>query len=87
MEVYMNNKIKKLISEIQKTKKKISEQQIKLRELESQKTELENIEIVELVRSTKMNTSELSRFLKAYQEKNDMPFTMQNKEENQHEEK
>lgn len=62
--------------EIDKTKQKISEQQTKLRELEHQKTEIENTEIVELVRSMKMNTSELSIFLKAYREKTDAPILM-----------
>jgi hypothetical protein len=62
--------------EIDKTKQKISEQQTKLRELEHQKTEIENTEIVELVRSMKMNTSELSTFLKAYREKTDAPILM-----------
>ena len=62
--------------EIDKIKQKISEQQTRLRELEQQKTEIENTEIVELVRSMKMNTSELSTFLKAYREKTDAPILM-----------
>ncbi len=70
------NKLTKLQMEIDKTKQKISEQQTKLRELEHQKTEIENTEIVELVRSMKMNTSELSTFLKAYREKTDAPIFM-----------
>lgn len=70
------NKLTKLQMEIDKTKQKISEQQTKLRELEHQKTEIENTEIVELVRSMKMNTSELSTFLKAYREKTDVPILM-----------
>lgn len=53
------NKLTKLQMEIDKIKQKISEQQKRLRELEQQKTEIENTEIVELVRSMKMNTSEL----------------------------
>ena len=72
----MNNKLNKLQMEIDKIKQKISEQQTKLRELEHQKTEIENTEIVELVRSMKMNTSELSTFLKAYREKTDAPILM-----------
>ena len=72
----MNNKLTKLQMEIDKMKQKISEQQTKLRELEHQKTEIENTEIVELVRSMKMNTSELSTFLKAYREKTDAPILM-----------
>ena len=82
----MNNKLTKLQMEIEKTKQKISEQQTKLRELEHQKTEIENTEIVELVRSMKMNTSELSTFLKAYREKNDAPILMpETQEDNDHE--
>ena len=70
------NKLTKLQMEIDKIKQKISEQQTRLRELEQQKTEIENTEIVELVRSMKMNTSELSTFLKAYREKTDAPILM-----------
>ena len=82
----MNNKLTKLQMEIDKIKQKISEQQTKLRELEQQKTEIENTEIVELVRSMKMNTSELSTFLKAYREKTDAPILMPKmQEDNAHE--
>ena len=81
----MNKKREKVILEITKTKEKIAELQEKLRELEQQKTELENTEIVALVRSTKMNTSELSTFLKAYRE-NDASFFIQKQEEITHEE-
>ena len=70
------NKLTKLQMEIDKIKQKISEQQTRLRELEQQKTEIENTEIVELVRNMKMNTSELSTFLKAYREKTDAPILM-----------
>ena len=80
------NKLTKLQMEIDKIKQKISEQQTKLRELEQQKTEIENTEIVELVRSMKMNTSELSTFLKAYRGKNDAPILMpETQEDNDHE--
>ncbi len=82
----MNNKLTKLQMEIDKIKQKISEQQTKLRELEQQKTEIENTEIVELVRSMKMNTSELSTFLKAYRGKNDAPILMpETQEDTDHE--
>ena len=82
----MNNKLNKLQMEIDKIKQKISEQQTRLRELEQQKTEIENTEIVELVRSMKMNTSELSTFLKAYRGKNDAPILMpETQEDNDHE--
>ena len=82
----MNNKLTKLQMEIDKIKQKISEQQTKLRELEHQKTEIENTEIVELVRSMKMNTSELSTFLKAYRGKNDAPILMPTTQEDNHHE-
>ena len=70
------NKLTKLQMEIDKIKQKISEQQTRRRALEQHKTEIENTEIVELVRSMKMNTSELSTFLKAYREKTDAPILM-----------
>ena len=82
----MNNKLNKLQMEIDKIKQKITEQQAKLRELEQQKTEIENTEIVELVRSMKLNTGELSTFLKAYREKNDAPILMPTTQEDNHHE-
>ena len=82
----MNTKLTKLQMEIDKIKLKITEHQSKLRELEQQKTEIENTEIVELVRSLKMNTSELSSFLKAYREKSDAPILQPTtQEDNEHE--
>lgn len=81
----MSKKKEKVILEITKTKEKIADLQDKLRELERQKTELENTEIVELVRGTKMNTTELATFLKAYREKNDTSFIMSKEEENNNE--
>ncbi|MFV0503052.1 MAG: DUF4315 family protein [Lachnospirales bacterium] len=82
----MSKKREKVILEIEKTKEKIAELQEKLRELEQQKTEIENTEIVALVRSTKMNTTELSEFLKAYREKNGASFFNQKQEETTYEE-
>ena len=82
----MSKKKQKVILDIKKTKEKISELQSKLRQLENQKTELENTEIVELVRGTKMNTSELAIFLKTYREKGDASFIMEKEEERNHEE-
>ncbi|MEG0944048.1 MAG: DUF4315 family protein [Angelakisella sp.] len=82
----MNSKLKKLLLEIDKTKEKLSVQQAKLRELERQRTELENTEMVELIRSTKMNTEELSTFLKAFREKSETPIIMPKQEEQSHEE-
>ena len=83
----MSKKKQKVILEISKTKEKISGLQDKLKELERQKTEIENTEIVELVRSTKMNTSELAIFLKAHREKSDASFIIQKQEEMNDEEK
>ena len=60
-----------------------TERDITIRVFEGKK---ENTEIVALVRSTKMNTSELSAFLKAYREKNDTSFFNQKQEEINHEE-
>ena len=81
----MNTKLSKLQMEIDKIKLKITEHQSKLRELEQQKTEIENTEIVELVRSLKMNISELSSFLKAYREKSDAPILLPTtQEDNEH---
>ena len=82
----MSKKREKILLEISKTKEKIAELQEKLRELEQQKMGIENTEIVALVRSTKMNTIELSEFLKAYREKNDASFFNQKQEEINHEE-
>ena len=82
----MSKKRERLLLDISKTKEKIVELQEKLHELEQQKTELENTEIVALVRSTKMNTSELSAFLKAYRENNDTSFLNQKQEGINHEE-
>ncbi|MGE4214437.1 MAG: DUF4315 family protein [Anaerotignaceae bacterium] len=83
----MSSKMNKLLLEIEKTKGKVSEYQMRLRELERQKTELENTEIVELIRSTKMNTSQLATFLEAFREKDEAPFLMSKQEEIEHEEK
>ena len=81
----MSKKKQKVISDIKKTKEKISDLQSNLRQLENQKTELENTEIVELVRGTKMNTSELAIFLKVYREKGDASFILEKEEERSHE--
>lgn len=81
----MNKKLSKILAEIEKTREKLSEQQEKLRELERQRTELENTEMVALIRSTKMNTEELSTFLKAFREKSEVPIFMLTQEE-QHDE-
>ena len=61
----MNQKIQKIISEIEKAKGKIATQQARLRELEQQKTELENTEIVGMVRSLEVTPEELATIIQA----------------------
>ena len=56
----------KIRKDIEKTKEKISELQKKLRSLEAQLVEEENLEIVRLVKAVKMDSKELTVFLKAY---------------------
>ncbi|ODR33132.1 DUF4315 family protein [Eisenbergiella tayi] len=56
----------KIRSDIEKTKAKIAEQQKRLRELEQKIVEEENLEIVRMVKAVKLDSSELSTFVKAY---------------------
>ena len=56
----------KIRKDIEKTKEKISELQKKLRSLEAQLVEEENLEIVRMVKAVKMDSTELTMFLKAY---------------------
>ena len=56
----------KIRKDIKKTKEKISELQKKLRSLESQLVEEENLEIVRMVKAVKMDSKELTMFLRAY---------------------
>lgn len=56
----------KIRKDIEKTKEKISELQKKLRSLETQLVEEENLEIVRMVKAVKMDSKELTMFLKAY---------------------
>lgn len=58
--------IDKIRSDIEKTKVKIAEQQKRLRELEQKVAEEENLEIVRMVKSVRLDNKELSVFLKAY---------------------
>ena len=55
----------KIRKDIEKTKEKISELQKKLRSLEAQLVE-ENLEIVRMVKAVKMDSKELTMFLRAY---------------------
>lgn len=56
----------KIRTDIEKTKVRIAEQQKKLRELEQKIVEEENLEIVKMVKAVRMDSKELSAFLKAY---------------------
>ena len=56
----------KIRKDIEKTKAKISELQKKLRSLEAQLVEEENLEIVRMVKAVKMDSKELTMFLRAY---------------------
>ena len=62
----MNQKIQRVVSEIEKTRAKIGELQDRLPVLEKQKTELENIEIITAVRSANVPPAELTEFIRAY---------------------
>jgi len=66
MEVFLMAAIDKIRSNIEKTKVKIAEQQKRLRELEQKVAEEENLEIVRMVKSVRLDNKELSVFLKAY---------------------
>lgn len=83
----MNNKLQKVIAEIEKVKAKISAQQIHLKELEQQKTELENIEIVGMVRGLDVAPEELAAFIKAFRSSTagTPDFMEKEDEENEHE--
>ena len=56
----------KIRKDIEKTKEKISELQKKLRSLEAQLVKEENLEIVRMVKAVKMDSKELTMFLRAY---------------------
>lgn len=56
----------KIRKDIEKTKEKISELQKKLRSLEAQLVEEENLKIVRMVKAVKMDSKELTMFLRAY---------------------
>ena len=61
----MNQKIQKIVTEIEKVKSKIATQQARLREVEQQKTELENTEIVGMVRGLEVTPEELANIIQA----------------------
>ena len=57
------NKMERIDKEMQKTREKITEYQNKLKELAAQKTETENLQIIQLVRSMRVTTQELTAML------------------------
>ena len=75
----MNQKIQKIVTEIEKVKGKIATQQARLRELEQQKTELENTEIVGMVRGLEVTPEELASIIQAI--RSGLPVATQNPEE------
>ena len=80
----MNQKIQKILTEIEKIKGKITTQQARLRELEQQKTELENTEIVGMVRGLEVTPEELASIIQAIRNGNNpggLPVATQNPEE------
>jgi hypothetical protein len=62
----LNQKVKKIIGEIDKTKAKIVDYQGRLRELERQKTELENADIVAMARSIDMPPDQFAEAISAF---------------------
>ena len=62
----MNQKIQRVVNEIERTRAKITELQARLPVLEKQKTDLENIEIITAVRSANVPPAELTEFIRAY---------------------
>ncbi len=63
-------KSEKIAKNIEKLKEKMLELQIQLEDLEKQKTQAENEEIVQAVRSIKVQPEELKYVLKAIQDMN-----------------
>lgn len=57
------NKMERIDKEMQKTREKITEYQNRLKELAAQKTETENLQIIQLVRSMRVTTQELTAML------------------------
>lgn len=58
--------VEKIRRDIEKVKEKIATHQKRLRELEDELTETENLEIARMVKAVKMDSKELTVFLKAY---------------------
>jgi len=69
----MNQRIQKIIDEIERTKTKIAELQALLPELERKRVEMENNEIIRLVRSASIAPTDLPEFLEAIKTINAAP--------------
>jgi len=61
----MNQRIQKIIDEIERTKAKIAELQALIPDLERKRVEMENSEIIRLVRSASIAPADLPEFLEA----------------------
>lgn len=64
----MNQKLQRVMREIERAKAKIAELQASIPVLEKQKTELENAEIIKVFRSANVAPEELNGFITAYKE-------------------
>lgn len=62
----MNQKLQKVVREIERTTKKISELQTLLPELERQKKELEDLEIIKVFRTADVSPDEIAEFIAAF---------------------
>ena len=62
----MNPKLKKVITDLEKSKEKLEELKERIAELELQRTELENSEIIAKVRSIHLAPEDISEFIENY---------------------
>jgi len=65
----MNQKLQKIMSDIEKTNAKIKELQILLPQLEKKRIDLENDEIITLFRSSKVAPNDFADFVRMYKER------------------
>lgn len=62
----MNQKLQRIIRDIERAKAKITELQALLPELERQKTELENVELIKLFRTANISPADFTAFMETY---------------------
>lgn len=62
----MNQKLQRVVREIERTTTKIAELQALLPELERQKTELENAEVIKVFRTADIAPDDFAEFVAAY---------------------